>query len=109
MSRVFVVNEPTTDSGTRTMDISPASDHGELVFLNPPGNPPHDLTQNIERMKELLRDFTPQDFLLPVGHPMLIALAGAIAARSSGGKIAMLLWKGRDACYRPVVADIGTQ
>lgn len=106
-ARVFVVNEPSKDDGSRTMDISPASDHGELVFLCPAGNPPLDLRPMVDQMKNLLKDFSSEDFLLPVGHPMLIAVAGALAARASGGRIKMLLWKGRDSCYRPVVADLG--
>lgn len=104
--RVFVVNEPAKRDGSKTIDLSPACEHGELVFLSPAGDVPMDLEPAVERMTRLLSTFTGHDFLLPVGHPMMIALAGAIAARASGGRLCMLIWKGGLGRYVPVSADL---
>ncbi len=107
MSRVYVVNEPTRKDGGKTMDLSPAYEHGELVFLTPPGDPPMQLAAVVEAMKPFLKSFTSADYLLPVGHPMLIAAAGALAARASGGRFRMLLWRGSISRYMPVEVDLG--
>lgn len=104
--RVFVVNEPATKAGGKTIDLSPACEHGELIFLSPAGDAPLDLEPAIERMAARLIGFTKEDYLLPVGHPMLIAAAGALAARASGGCIKMLIWRGSSGRYVPVVADM---
>ena len=107
--RVFVVNEPAKKDGGRTMDLSPACEHGELVFLSPAGDLPMDLAPTAERMARLLATFTADDLLLPVGHPMLIAMAGALASRASGGRLRMLLWRGGLGRYVPVHADLGPE
>jgi len=93
--RVFVVNEPmryNPNDGHRSIDLSPAYEFGDLVFLSPPGNPPLDPDYITQRMRELLVDFTSNDFLLPIGHPVLIGWATALAAQRAGGRIKMLHW-----------------
>lgn len=107
MSRVFVVNEPAKRDGSRTMDLTPATEFGELVFLAPAGDVPLDLRPSVEMLREGLASFTAEDYLLPVGHPMLIAAAGALAAQASGGRVRMLLWRGGLGRYVPVSADLG--
>jgi hypothetical protein len=103
--RVFVVNEPAKRDGSKTIDLSPACEHGELIFLSPAGDSTLDLEPTVERMTRLLSSFTEEDFLLPVGHPMLIALAGAIAARKVS-RLQMLIWKGGLSRYIPIRANI---
>lgn len=39
-----------------------------------------------------LKDFCDDDYLLPVGDPVLIAMASMIAARENRGRVNMLRW-----------------
>lgn len=112
MSRVFVVSEPlrwseATKQWVRSMDLRPARAHGELVFLMPPNNEgPTDPAVAIAALWEKLVDFTEHDLLLPVGHPLYIAWAAAIAALQSGGKLAMLHWQVGERRYDVVRAEV---
>ena len=111
--RVFVVNEPLkrdeTGAWARTMDLSPAEEHGTLIFLLPAGNGPRDPEPTIETLLHKLRDFQPTDYLLPVGHPLYIAWAAAIAAQNADGQLQTLLWDGRTRTYRAVAAQLWTE
>lgn len=109
--RVFVVNEPLkrdleTGAWNRTMDLTPAERHGELVFLLPPGNGPRDPRPIIDTLHNVLETFTEHDFLLPVGHPLYIAWAAAIAADKTNGTLRMLVWEKTSQSYRPVTAKL---
>lgn len=111
MSRVFVVNEPTEpdpDTGLRRrkLDLTPATAFGDLVFLTPPGNPPLDPEAILPNMREKLRDFCEDDYLLLVGHPTLIAWASILAARANGGRIQTLIWRGRSSSYYGLSAAV---
>lgn len=129
MRRVFVVNEPLKLSRVgewgRAIDLRPAQSFGELVFLAPPGEPPLDPAAWLPRMRELLFTFTPDDYLLPVGHPSLIvaaaAILGGLASLRVVGKtgaavwpgmdevlveISVLVWRGREAGYAPITLPL---
>lgn len=111
MSRVFVPQEPTRlgEGGRleRTIDISPAGEFGRLVFAMPPGAPPTDPDASLPFLAKVFADFTEQDYLLPVGPPQLIAWSAIYAARASGGRLSLLVWrKGR---YIPVCADLSPE
>lgn len=108
--RVFVVNEPLKvhgDGYRNTIDISSAAEYGEFVFLTPPGaDVPADPEASLQGMRLKLHSFGPRDFLLPIGHPMLIAWAASLAARANRGSIAMLHWHSRQRRYFPVRAQV---
>jgi hypothetical protein len=98
MSRIFIPHEPLRrdpESGemVRKIDLSPAAAFGELVFLLPPGEPPRDPVPTIEILRAKLAGFQSNDYLLPVGSPLLIAWAAAIAARAAGGRLRLLQWR----------------
>lgn len=96
--RVFVPNEPMKygdDGWVRQYDLTSATRYGELVHLTPPGPPVTDPTDAVAEMRSLLEDYGPDDFLLMVGHPAIIAVAAALAARSAGGRLNTLTWRGR--------------
>lgn len=106
-SRVFIVSEPLRQTAdhrwVRSIDLSPAAAHGELVFLMPPGNEgPSDPAYAIEALEHGLASFGPSDLLLPVGHPLYIAWAAAIACRRTGGCLNLLHWQQRARTYNVV-------
>jgi len=111
--RVFVVNEPMRWDGqrrcmVRARDITPAYEFGELIFLTPGGDPPINPQESIDQMTSNLSkfNFTEDDYLLPIGHPLLIAWAAAIAARMAGGKLKLLHWQSRTCTYAAVDAEL---
>lgn len=106
MKRVFVVNEPLKrdPSGEfgRAIDLRPAEEYGNLVFLSDAGEPPHDPTAWLPRMIALISTFNADnDYLLPVGHPAMIAAASALIGRMTKAcHINVLLWRGTEIGYR---------
>ena len=86
--RVFVVNQPTgrdlvTGQVVPTMDLSPAEEWGDLVFLmreteNPFRAPTETAVAVAQALEEA--DYWEDDYLLLVGSPVLIGLVAACAA-----------------------------
>jgi hypothetical protein len=104
--KVFVVQRAAykdTDTGkwVDKFDLSPAAHFGELTYLLPPGNIPKDLTITMSRLEEAMCDFDPeQDFLLPIGDPVAISAAAAVAYDMSGvGQFHVLKWDRRHQQY----------
>lgn len=104
--RVFIVNEslllnPDTGERERKFDFSSALEHGDLVHATPAGRPPSDHRVSLELLRKSLADFEARDFLLLVGHPVLIGLAVALAADklSDGEELQLLDWVGRAKRY----------
>lgn len=102
--RVFVVHEPIDRNAGRTKNIQPAEKFGTLIHLVQAGPTPHNLMGVLPRMYDLLKDFTANDFILPIGHPILIGWACALASHQSGGFLSMLYWKQGE--YTAVSADL---
>ena len=111
--RVYVVHAPLrydgrTASWVHKVDLSPAEEFGQLVHMLPPqsgSNVGIDMAQCVADLRASLEAFTAEDYLLPVGHPVLIGAATAIAARRTGGTVRLLEWNRDtvDGYYRPVL------
>jgi len=111
MSRVFVVQEPVgfdqaSGEAIRKFDLTPAALFGELVYLLPSEKTPNDPQSSITLMEEKLADFSEQDYLLPIGHPLFIGCAFAIAALSSEGQVKSLIWVRRQGSYVPIKVSL---
>lgn len=95
-SRVFVVQRPAYFDRQRRgwvnkYDISPASAHGDLVFLLKPGNIYKDrMGAAMDRLHEALAEFNDNDSLLAIGDPVAIAAAVMVASQVNVGKVALL-------------------
>lgn len=100
-SRVFVVNVPSRD-GRASVDVTPAASYGELKYVYPGGRPVIEPTEVVERAYAGLVDFTENDYLLPIGHPVLVAAATAVASQAVDGKLNVLIWMEKAKCYSPV-------
>ena len=101
MAKVFVVQE------TMRHNVLPAQQFGDLVFLLPPqvqiGFSPGPM---VTRMKRVLRDFTDQDYLLLIGDPAAMAVAGALAAKHNNGRFKLLKWDKREMKYYPIQVEV---
>ena len=93
---VFVVTEPITyKEGVPVplFDISPAMKFGDIEILTKHNQ---DISVSVLSMIPMLRDklknFNDEDYILPVGDPVTIAAVAAIAADINGGYFKMLKW-----------------
>lgn len=94
-STVYIVCEPTHSVGNATrpaMDLSPAAEYGELQVLMPQSQSMLSPVPTVRALKEKLRNFTDDDFIVPVGDPVLIATVAMVAAEQNGGRVKFLKW-----------------
>lgn len=97
MPRVCIIQEPVRwDAGHTAYrpvyDLSPAAAWGTPEFLLPPGDPPLDPVATLPALRTKLAGFSHHDYLLLIGHPLLIAWASIEAARAAGGLVQFLHW-----------------
>lgn len=105
--RVFVVQKTMRWDGTKgelvpKFDVSPAQEYGEIVYLLSPTASPFRPDSLLGELHEKLKDFTPDDYLLLIGSPVIIGLAVAIAADYTDGEVKVLQWSGKAGKYLPI-------
>lgn len=103
---VYVTQEPQARGGRPMMDLSPAQEYGEMVFLLPPGPVALSPAPMIRDLRRALEGFTEDDYLLALGDPVAIGAATAVAAERTGGKVRMLRWDRRDHRYIEIKANM---
>lgn len=85
------------DKGTGAFvphDVTPAMAYGEVVTLLPGdgGDPALAPAPMINHLEHKLRNFTSEDYLLPMGSPAALVAAGIIARRNAAGPVSVLIW-----------------
>lgn len=104
--RVFLTQHSPKIKG-RAIDLTPALEYGELVVLLEAGQGEElNGTYAARRMAVMLADISDADYLLPIGNPVTIAIAGALAARFNRGRFNVLKWDNRAGTYCPVTVDL---
>lgn len=99
-SRVFVVQE--TD-----LNLVRATKFGELIPLLPGRlNITMSPAPVIRELKQKLKDFGDQDYILPLGDPIAIGLAFTIAMQLNRGKFRALKWDKINNSYYVVSCNI---
>jgi hypothetical protein len=101
MARVFVIQE-----GPPTRDISGAAYYGSLETIIPARWSVMATSKVISTLREKLRGFCDEDFLLPMGDPSIMIMAGAIAAAYNHGKVRILKWDNKAHAYIPIEANL---
>jgi hypothetical protein len=96
--KVYVINvpkhnDPETGQWREAVNVQPAAEFGDLVFLTESGKLPVDPEPTLQQLRHKLRNITPRDYLLLVGDPRAIAWAAAIAADVTGGTLNLLRWQ----------------
>lgn len=111
MPKVYVPQMPSRyDSATHlwipTVNLSHAENFGEIVVLLPPNANRLHLSPLIVALKEQMTNYGPEDYVVAVGDPSLIAAAACIAARKTGGLLRILKWDRQTSQYIAAEAQI---
>ena len=105
---VYVIQEIAgTKIGKPKINIVGATRYGKIKFL---------LEENSQiifspgpiyiKLRRLLKDFKPHDYLLLTGDPAIILLTGIIVAEITNGKFNLLKWDKQEAKYYPIEFDL---
>ena len=105
---VYVIQEiPGTASGNPKINIMGASKYGEFKFLLP------ELSQMIFshgplifKLRNLLKNFNQDDYLLLTGDPAIIGVACSIVSDMTNGKYNLLKWDKQERQYYPIEINL---
>ena len=86
-------------------DVGPASRYGEVTFLLGNDARPYNPEEVIIQLRENLKTFGEDDYILPIGNPLFIGWATAIANHYSD-TVAMLYWNRKKKQYSIVDSDL---
>ena len=105
---VYVIQEiPGTQSGSPKINIMGASKYGEFKFLLPEFSQiifsPGPL---IFKLKQSLKDYKPEDYLLLTGDPAIIGVACSIVSDMTNGKYNLLKWDKQEKQYYPIEINL---
>jgi len=109
MAKVFITQEKGRKIDgvwVREFDLTPAAKFGELDVMLPPGQSLFATVPVVRAIKEKLKDFTDDDYLLPIGDPSIMIAAGMVASHFNHGKVKILKWDRIVGEYIPVQFDI---
>ena len=108
-SKVYLVQEipADRDTGKPKIDITPALKYGEIKIMFPrlkqmqfsPG-------PMVMEIKNSLKDFTSDDYLLLYGDPAIIGVVCAVASDITNGKFKLLKFDRRQFSYYPIELNI---
>ena len=108
-NKVYLVQEIPTDrdTGQPKIDITPALKYGEIKIMFPrlkqmqfsPG-------PMVMEIKNSLKDFTADDYLLLYGDPAIIGVVCAVASDITNGKFKLLKFDRRQFSYYPIELNI---
>jgi hypothetical protein len=102
-------NPPTVFAVQESFGINmlPATVYGRVLIMLPANFRTMYAAQPAARkIRGIMRNVSKDDYLLPVGDPVAIALAGAVMAERTGGWLHLLKWDNHEKCYYPVRIDV---
>ena len=105
---VYVLQElPGTKAGSPKINIMSASKHGDFKFLLPEFSQiifsPGPL---IFKLKNLVKDFKPTDYLLLTGDPAIIGVVCSLVSDITNGRYNLLKWDRQEKRYYPIEIDL---
>lgn len=109
MGKVYVVCEPISlvaGIARPTVDLTPAAEFGDMEVLLPHSQSLLAPVPTIRVLKEKLRNFTDEDYILPVGDPVLMSTVSMVAAAQNGGRVKFLKWDKPMRRYFSILVDI---
>lgn len=111
MSKVYAPQvpskyDPATKLWVPSINLEPASSFGEIVVMLPPNANRLHINPLIAALREQMKDYTEEDYVVAVGDPSLIAAVSCIAVRKTGGLLRILKWDRQTSSYIPVEANV---
>ena len=105
---VYVIQDiPGTKIGTPKINIIGATQYGQLKVLLPENSQiilsPAYVTTTL---KQKLKDYKSNDYLLLTGDPAIIGVACSIVSDITNGKYKLLKWDKQERRYYPVEIDL---
>ena len=105
---VYVIQElPGTKAGTPKINIMSAREYGEFKFLLPEFSQiifsPGPL---VFKLRKLLENYTPEDYLLLTGDPAIIGIACSVVADINNGRFNLLKWDRQEQMYYPLEINL---
>ena len=105
---VYVVQEIAgTREGRPKFNIMGAAEYGKLEFLLDERSQmifsPGPL---IMKLKNLLKDFRPTDYLLLTGDPAIIGVVCCLISETTNGRFNLLKWDRQEKRYYPIEIDV---
>ena len=105
---VYVIHEiPGTKEGNPRINIMGASKYGEFKFLLPEFSQmifsPGPL---IYKLRQGLKNFREEDYLLLTGDPAIIGVACSIVSDMTNGKYNLLKWDKQERKYYPIKINL---
>ena len=106
--KVYVIQElPGTKAGTPKINIMSAREYGDFEFLLPEFSQiifsPGPL---VFKLRKLLENYTPEDYLLLTGDPAIIGIACSIVSDITNGKFNLLKWDRQEKVYYPLKINL---
>ena len=107
-STVYVIQEiPGTRAGAPKINIMSAREYGEFNFLLPEFSQiifsPGPL---VFKLRKLLQNYQPEDYLLLTGDPAIIGVACSIVSDITSGKYNLLKWDKQERMYYPIKINL---
>ena len=111
MGKVYAVQDVVkrdfkTGDMVSTMDFRKALSYGEVELLLSHGRVGFTPGPTIDTLKEKLRNFSYEDYLIPTGDPAAIAIASMIAGEANMGRVKMLKWDRDSKNYIEIQIDL---
>ena len=105
---VYVIQEiPGTKAGNPKINILGAAEYGVFKFLLPEFSQiifsPGPL---IYKLRQSLKNYRPNDFLLLTGDPAIIGVACSIVSDITNGKYNLLKWDKQERQYYPISINL---
>lgn len=105
--RVFIPQEPRrrdqeSGSWVPVFDLSPALKFGIIEILIPHGPVLLDTATLVTSLRERLKDYTEDDYIMCIGDPSAIAAAVLVAGMINDGCITLLKWDRQLKAYNPI-------
>jgi hypothetical protein len=114
MSTVYVVQEPlvldrVTGRPRPKFNLAPAERYGEVVCLLGWSDDTSDPAALVWFLRDKLRGFTDEDYLLMTGDPNAMSIAACLAAEKNDGRVKILSWDNGRREYDEFHLDMNAQ
>lgn len=106
MPKVYCVCEPVSHKdSTAKFDLSPALEYGEIEVLVSHTQSLLAPVPTIRKLREKLENFSDDDYILPVGDPVLMSTVAMVAGDMNNGRVRFLKWDRLQRRYLTIQVD----